>query len=79
MFLMQIEVTQWLIVVGAILFFTIPFLINRKIEVPKGTVLPDKCTNCTIDSCFVKSLNGEDVKDQLRAEMEKCEVPDETI
>ncbi|MDD4212956.1 MAG: hypothetical protein PHY42_06150 [Bacilli bacterium] len=77
MIFLSSQVAQWLIIIGAVFFFVIPFLINRNIKVPKGTVLPDKCHSCSIEGCLVKSADPEEVKKELRAELEKCEVPNE--
>jgi hypothetical protein len=59
--------------------FVIPFLINRKVKVPEGTVLPEKCNSCVVDSCMVKSTSTlkyasvEDIKQKLRDEINKCD------
>lgn len=79
MILSTTQVIQWLIVFGALLFFVIPFLINRKVKVPEGTVLPEKCNSCVVDSCMVKSTSTlkdasvEEIKQKLRDEMNKCD------
>ena len=49
------QLTQWLIIIGAIFFFVIPFILNKKVKVPEGTKLPEKCHSCMINSCMVKN------------------------
>lgn len=81
MILLSQQLTQWLIIVGAIFFFLIPFILNKKIKVPEGTQLPEKCHSCAIDSCFVKTNLAEEdtqtIKEKLRNQIAKCEEENE--
>ena len=48
------EVVAILIIIGAIALFTVTFILNRKMKLPEGVELPDKCSACTNTMCREK-------------------------
>lgn len=64
---------QGIIVVGVLLLFFLTFSLNQKTKAPKGVEIPDKCEACISNSCIIKIQDIETIKEEMRAEIEKCE------
>lgn len=67
------QLIQIIIVIGVVIFFLGSFLLNKKIKAPKDAVLPEKCQNCTLNSCLVKEKTKEELKKEFKEYMENCD------
>ncbi len=68
---------QIIIVFGAICLFIVLFIINKKIQAPKGIEMPEKCLNCQSSSCLIKTTTIAEYKKELKEELERCSEKDE--
>jgi hypothetical protein len=73
MFLISVNLTQFLIVAGVIILFLGSFILNKRTKAPKGVELPEKCHSCLSNTCIVKQSDIDKIKEELR----NCEEIDE--
>jgi len=69
-------IIQGLIVVGSILLFFISLSLNRKTKTPKGVEVPEKCQSCFSETCVIKINDVDRIKEEMRAEINKCDSGD---
>jgi hypothetical protein len=69
-------ILQGLIVVGSVLLFFIALSLNRNTKAPKGIEIPEKCQSCFSDTCVIKISDVDRIKEEMRAEIDKCDTGD---
>lgn len=73
MLILSSVIIQGLILVGVLLLFFITFSLNQRTKAPKGVEVPEKCQSCISNSCIIKQSDIEVIKEELRAELDKCD------
>mgnify|MGYP003347866383 CR=1 FL=1 len=72
MFLMHI-LAQVRIIGGLIILFLLLYIINHHTKAPKGVEVPEKCISCASETCMIKLVDANELKEELKKELEKCE------
>lgn len=73
MFLDTPTLVKIAIVIGAIALFIGSFLLNKRTKAPKGVELPEKCISCPSDTCIIKLVDIETIKESIKQETTECE------